>query len=688
MSLKIGSRTINHVVVIGSGQIGPDIALHFAKSLLACGGAVTVIDVNAAALASGLAKITKKIDKGEQTGAFKPAQAAALKAMLKFTADYSSATTADLVVEAATEDEALKGRIFRQLEGLCRADTVFLSNSSHLEPERIFASLQHKDRTAVAHYFFPAERNPVVEIVRGSDTSVELNTWLLRFYEAIGKLPVAVGSRYGYAADPIFEGIFAAACLCVQDDLGTVKEVDYAARKALGMTVGPFTAMNLTGGNPITQHGLDLMHQRFATAQNPHPWYKAPQLLNDLLAVQGLSGQWFVCGRGETAEIEPAREKKISDALQAAYLALTFGIVDSGIIALDDFELCLEMALDLTGPCRLANQLGVANALLLVQRYSAAQAGLPVPQVLQQQAELGKPFEPSHLVQHDVQSGSSVVRVLTIRRPKVLNALNHMTYSQIAAAVQQAQADGTVSAIVLTGFGNKAFVSGADIHALANVRTPDDGYAIAKLGQDVARQIEQTQKPVIAALNGLAFGGGLELALACHARVAIADARVLAALPEVNLGIIPGSGGTQRLPRLIGLDKANVALRTGQAFSSQDALQCGLVQQLAAADDLLQAAVELAAATASGRQTLTQLPEGALTDGTLQLPDVDIGHRSRAVDALLCDAIAYGASHSLEAGLAKELATFRAICGLQDMRVGIDHFVKNGAKTPAPFIHA
>lgn len=688
MSLKIGSRSINHVVVIGSGQIGPDIALHFAKSLLPVGGQVTVIDVNAAALASGLAKITKKIDKGEQTGAFKPAQAAALKAMLNFTADYVTAATADLVVEAATEDEALKGRIFRQLEGLCRSDTVFLSNSSHLEPERIFASLQHKERTAVAHYFFPAERNPVVEIVRGSDTSAELNTWLLRFYEAIGKVPIAVASRYGYAADPIFEGIFAAACLCVQDDLGTVKEVDYAARKALGMTVGPFTAMNLTGGNPITQHGLDLMHERFATSENPHPWYKAPQLLNDLLAVQGSSGQWFVCGRGETAEIEPAREKKISDALQAAYLALTFGIVDSGIIALDDFELCLEMALDLTGPCRLANQIGVANALKLVQTYAATQSGLPVPQVLKLQAELGRPFEPSHLIQQDFQAPGGVVRVVTIRRPKVLNALNHVTYSQIAAAVSRAEADSGVAAIVLTGFGNKAFVSGADIHALANVRTPDDGYAIAKLGQDVARQVELTKKPVIAALNGLAFGGGLELALACHARIAVADLRALAALPEVNLGIIPGSGGTQRLPRLIGLEKANVALRTGQTFSSQAALDCGLVQQLASADDLLQTAVNLAVAAGKGELSLAPLQEYAITSENVQLAEVDIGHRSRAVDALLCAAIIYGATHDLKAGLARELAAFRDICALQDMRIGIDHFVSNGTKTPAPFIHA
>ena len=123
------------------------------------------------------------------------------------------------------------------------AHAVLASNSSHLEPEAIFAELGDRSRTLVIHYFFPAERNPVVEIVPGADTSSDLTASLMKFYEAIGKVPIEVKSRYGYAIDPIFEGLFQAAALLVEDGAGTTKEVDAVAARALGLTVGPFTAM-------------------------------------------------------------------------------------------------------------------------------------------------------------------------------------------------------------------------------------------------------------------------------------------------------------------------------------------------------------------------------------------------------------------------------------------------------------
>ena len=686
MPATFAHRTISHVAVIGSGQIGPDIALHFAKVLDAT--RITVVDVSDAALVAGQARVWKKIDKGAETGAFKPAQVEAMKAALTFTSDYSKIAGAELVVEAATEDEGLKGRIFAQVEKLVAANAILLSNSSHLEPERIFATLKDKSRAAVAHYFFPAERNPVVEIVTGEDTAPEISAWLMLFYEVVGKLPIAVKSRYGYAADPIFEGIFQAACLCVEERLGTVKEVDWAAREALGMTVGPFTAMNLTGGNPITQHGLDEMHTRFATREWSSPWYKSPKLLNDLLANEGPMGKWQTAGRGEVVALSSQQNNQIVAALRGAYLGLTFGLLDSGIIALGDFELCLETALDLKGPCRLANELGVENALRLVEAYCAGHETMSVPRSLRMQVIAGLPFEPSPLVLEDRQTPDGIVRLIRVRRPKVLNALNHLTYEKIAEAVAGVLSDPKIIGGVISGYGTKAFISGADIHALHMIQTPDDGYAIAKLAQDVERVIALSPKPIVAAMNGLAFGGGLELAMACHQRVAVARQKVLCGLPEVNLGIIPAAGGTQRLPRLIGLERAQALLRTGGTLSSDEALATGLVAELAGPADLLQVAVDRVTALAAGEIAWTQIDSASITDEQEPLPPVDIGHRSKAVDALLCEAISWGAAHSLDEGLAHELEVFRRICTLQDMRIGVDHFVQHGPKTPAPFVHA
>jgi enoyl-CoA hydratase/3-hydroxyacyl-CoA dehydrogenase len=687
MPFTLGSRKITKVAVIGSGQIGPDIALHFAKVLGPFGVKTVVVDVSEKALQAGQARMTKKVDKGAETGAWKPAEAQAMKAAVTFTTDYAQAAGADLVVEAATEDEALKGKIFQQLETTCRPDAIFLSNSSHLEPERIFAPLKDKSRTAVAHYFFPAERNVMVEVVPGEATAPEVTAWLLRFYEQIGKIPVEVQSRYGYAADPIFEGIFAAACLAVQEGLGTVKEVDFAARAALGMTVGPFTAMNLTGGNPITAHGLDLMHERFASVDNQKPWYAAPQLLKDKLASEGPTGQWQVCGRGETVTLPPEKERRIVEALRGAYLGLCFGIVDTGIVGLSDFELLIETALDLKGPCRMLNELGASEALHLVEKYAKTHEGLPVTELLKLQAEADAPIPLSNLLQETLETPDGTIHLVRIRRPKVLNALNEATYGELLSAIEALAWDGEAIGMVISGFGTKAFVSGADIHALAAVRSPDDGYAIAKLAHDVARGIEMGDKPIVAALNGLAFGGGLELAMACHARVAAEKLKVLAALPEVNLGIIPAGGGTQRLPRLVGLEKANVLLRTGGSLSSDEALACGLVQELAPQADVVERAAALVHALATGKKPWKRIAEEPIAQEPVTLAPVDIGHRSKRVDELLVESITYGAAHTMDEGLSNELGVFREICELKDMRIGVEHFVKNGPKTPAEFVH-
>lgn len=682
MGLSVGGRTVGKVAVIGSGQIGPDIALHFIKVLAPVGGSVVVVDISEAALQAGEARLHKKIARGEQRGAFKPDHAQAMRDGLTFTSDYSQIQGAELVVEAATEDDALKGRIFGLVQANVADDAILLSNSSHIEPERIFATAKHKGRTAVAHYFFPAERNPVVEIVPGADTDDEVADWLMTFYEAIGKVPIRVGSRYGYAADPIFEGIFLAACLCVENGLGTVKEVDYIARTALGMTVGPFTAMNLTGGNPITQHGLGEMHTRLG------PWFHSPALLNVRLSMHP-DKPWVVCGRGEEATVTLEQAVAVRQALRGAYLGLCFGIVDSGIISIDDFELAIEVALDLHGPCRLANKVGVAKALELVSNYAAANPGFEVPRCLVAQAELGVPFAPSNLVENDLMmDDGGVVRVIRIRRPKVLNALDNATYDQLSAAFDEVRDAPHVVGAVLSGFGTKSFISGADINALAAIKVPEDGYAIAKKAQDLSRKLESLGKPVVAALNGFAFGGGLELALGCTARIGIAGAKVLGGLPEVNLGIIPAGGGTTRLTRMCGWQRAHELLRTGGSLSSTDALAWGLVSHLAPADQLIGTAVGLVAHLSRGKMHVPSL-SGAHELPPVTLPDLDIGHRSKAVDALLCEAIVYAANAATAAEAFEfELQTFAKICALKDMRIGVDTFIKQGPRAKAEFIHA
>ena len=182
------------------------------------------------------------------------------------------------------------------------------------------------------------------------------------------------------------------------------------------------------------------------------------------------------------------------------------------------------------------------------------------------------------------------VFILTINRPDKLNALNKQTVQEIGAAIRQAIADKSVYGIIITGSGPKSFVAGADISEFLGL-SPEQGKQMAQGGQDVFKSIENSPKPVIAAVNGFALGGGCELAMACHIRIASENA--LFGQPEVKLGLIPGYGGTQRLIQYIGKSRATEFLLSAETISASDALKLGLVNYVVPQDQLLTKANEL-----------------------------------------------------------------------------------------------
>ena len=188
------------------------------------------------------------------------------------------------------------------------------------------------------------------------------------------------------------------------------------------------------------------------------------------------------------------------------------------------------------------------------------------------------------------------VAVLSINRPRVLNALNTQTISELREAVLELKGDAAVRAVILTGAGERSFVAGADITELANV----PGAQLkeyAERGQDVFDLIEQMGKPVLAAINGYALGGGCELAMACTLRVAADTAKL--GQPEIDLGAIPGFGGTQRLTRLVGKGAALELLLTGRQITADEALRIGLVNRVVLAANLMSESKEMAQALAA-----------------------------------------------------------------------------------------
>lgn len=169
------------------------------------------------------------------------------------------------------------------------------------------------------------------------------------------------------------------------------------------------------------------------------------------------------------------------------------------------------------------------------------------------------------------------VLTLTMARPEALNALNKGSLNELKTLISAAQSDATVKGIIITGEGEKAFVAGADIKEFTTI-TKEGSLTLSKKGQSIFKMIEDCPKPVIAAVNGFALGGGCELAMACHIRIATENAKF--GQPEVNLGIIPGYGGTQRMAQLVGRGKAMELLMTGDLISAQEAKAIGLVNHV------------------------------------------------------------------------------------------------------------
>ena len=178
----------------------------------------------------------------------------------------------------------------------------------------------------------------------------------------------------------------------------------------------------------------------------------------------------------------------------------------------------------------------------------------------------------------------SSIAYVTVNRPKVLNALNTPTWTDLQAAFEDAKADASVHGVILTGAGDKAFIAGADISELAHVNAYEAEES-SRFGQGVLDLIEDLGKPVIAAINGFALGGGCETAMACTIRIAVEHAKF--GQPEVKLGVLPGGGGTQRLPRLVGKGRALQLILTGETISAQEAYRIGLVNEVVPAANLI-----------------------------------------------------------------------------------------------------
>jgi enoyl-CoA hydratase len=241
---------------------------------------------------------------------------------------------------------------------------------------------------------------------------------------------------------------------------------------------------------------------------------------------------------------------------------------------------------------------------------------------------------------------ASAVATVTLNRPEVLNALNAAMFDELEAVFAELAADTALRVVLLTGAGERAFAAGADIRGLLETDAVS-GKRVSERGQQVMSQIERCGKPVIACVNGVALGGGCELAMACTLRIASDKAKL--GMPEVRLGLIPGYGGTHRLPRLVGRGAALQMMLTGAIVAAEEALRLGLVQEVVPAAELMPRARAVAETIAA----MAPLAVAALLEAT--------------------------ADPHLDEGMRREAGIFGRLCGTEDKREGLNAFLEKRA---------
>jgi enoyl-CoA hydratase / 3-hydroxyacyl-CoA dehydrogenase len=652
------------VGVIGSGAIGPDLAYGFLSALSNDPESrVFLVDVRQEALDAGVARIRGYIEKALSRGKITAKVAKAIDRALTPTLALEDLAACDYVLEAASEDLTTKRRILSNLEAVVGPDCLIGFATSGLPRAQIAADARRPERCFVNHPFFPAWRSLPIEVVLSGDTG--LGARMLATIKRLGKVPIVTADVECFAADDVFCNYIAEAARIVERGIATVAQVDAIVNDAIGGG-GPFNVMDLTRGNLLV-HKCQLLMQHAKTGT---PWFAPPAILEK----QG-NEPWHDRNAPGNPSYDAALRDQVLGRILAVLCSRSYFLIEHGVCAPTETNWLMRMALGFRqGTLELAEELGGARVRELCEGYAADNPGFFVPRAARE-ATLPA-FKRNVLVERDGDLG-----LIKVFRPEVKNALSKATLREIDDALSELEHDAGVRGIVLTSYDGS--FAGADVQELAVLPDPEACRELCRASRPIFEHIAGASKPVVSATDGPVLGGGAELAMACHARV-VGQGLVLGQ-PEVNLGIIPGYGATQRLPRLIGVERALELIRTGRSIGATEAVAWGWAS-VGPVHDLLAASRKLIGEHLEGKITLTPIAEAPIPVPE-QLPSVDIGHRSLAIDAIVVDVMRRGLTLPLAQGLEIEADGFARCKGTVDMDIGMKNFIQNGPRVPAAFLN-
>ena len=587
----------SEIAVIGAGTIGPDIG-YYLKSAMP-DSTLYLIDVVKKPLQQAEQRILGYTEKAIDKKKMKPEHAAAVRSNIVYTTDYEQIKNCQLVIEAATEAIPLKQKIFETVENIVSDDTIITSNTSSIPADRIFQNMRKPERTSITHFFAPAWRSLPVEVIAWEKGSQETLDYLFWFFAKTGKAPIITDNAICFVLDRIFDNWCNESAYLL--DSATASQIDKVAEEFV--FAGPFFVLNLANGNPIIIETNSLQMEEGAH-------YKPAGILASV-------DRWLTHRPGSPVEVPDDIKATVRDRLLGILFSQSFDIIDRGIGTKEDLNFGCQVALGFRkGPLDLMRDLGESEVKRIMDKFESERPGFPMPK----QDYTGYQDFKRFILVDDVDD----VKVITIRRPQAMNALNDELTDEVLSVLKEFENDPAVKGFVITGYGTAAFSAGADIGKFPEML--GDAVASAQYARDCAKVqvfMDQMQKPVVAAVNGYALGGGFEVAIRCHDIVATRNASFQ--FPEIMLGILPGIGGCVVPYRKWsqGAELFHEMICLGRPLKAAEAAEIKMVSQVV--DDypsLIAAAVQ----TVNDLQgNIKRIPEGKI-----DIPDLDIPAEPRA----------------------------------------------------------
>ncbi|MFP8953234.1 3-hydroxyacyl-CoA dehydrogenase NAD-binding domain-containing protein [Natrialbaceae archaeon A-arb3/5] len=644
---------INTIAVLGAGNMGHGIAEVAAMA----GYEVTMRDINEEFVQDGYDQIEWSLDKLAEKDQLSQDEAdAALERVTPLVDMEAAVENADFVIEAVPEQMEIKKDVYEELEDVAPDDAVFATNTSSLSITELAEVTERPERFCGMHFFNPPVRMQLVEVISGAETADETLSLTEELAEEFDKTPVRVHKDSpGFIVNRILVPLMNEACWLVSNEEATIAEVDSTTKYGMGLPMGSFELGDQVG-NDVSYHVLEYMHEVLGEAYEPAPLLEE-KVENEELGKKTDKGFYDY----ENGGVDIPTDEQ-SDLVERRLLATMANeaakLIGGDVAPPESIDEAVQLGAGFPdGPVKLVDEYGLAelHETLETAAEETGHARYEPADYLAERADEGGFYDVAD--ESDdldfetirVEYPGEMVGHIVIDRPHRMNTISQTLLTEFASAIESLEDDDEVRAVLITGEGDKAFSAGADVQSMAGTGAdPLDGQELSREGQATLGKLESCSMPVVAGIDGYCMGGGMELA-AC-ADIRLASERSEFSQPELDLGLLPGWGGTQRLPRIVGEGRAKEIILTADRYDAEAMAEYGFVNEVVANDELESHALEFATDLAGG-------------------PPIAQAFTKRAMHAGRDD---------MDAGLEYEASVFGHLMGTDDLMEGITAFMGDG----------